>query len=312
MHGPDALREEVVMEAYLRRREECGVRGMLTKGSRQLTGPLSMARWGMSAEQCERAGPRLWEESTGSWEGACVCAFSRTLAASGIATWADVARDDGSVVEWKECKRRWGLKESARGKEDWYRVVETLGRSSAEVRQRWKTACDQRRRDGGGRDEAEERTREEKEWGGGEWAVKEVLAARKAPTCMGGWEYRVRWEGDYADTWEAAKQMGGTVAMKREMLRAREEREVCVTFEEWLEREAEQTGARRRRAWRALARIADTREEAGEGEWDEAWELFTVYAEEARRWDDGGRNVGSNARAGRGAAHGRATWSARR
>ena len=97
-------------------------------------------------------------------------------------------------------------------------------------------------------DAAEERTREEKEWGGGEWAVKEVLAARKAPTCMGGWEYRVRWEGEYADTWESAKQMGGTVAMKREMLRAREEREVCVTFEEWLKREAEQTGARRRRA----------------------------------------------------------------
>ena len=88
---------------------------------------MSGGRW---VEQRESAGPKLWEPTEGRWEGACVSAYTRTLAAAGIATWADVTGDDGSVLEWRECKRRWGLRESERGREGLREAKRAIEQSS--------------------------------------------------------------------------------------------------------------------------------------------------------------------------------------
>ena len=96
MGGPDALREDVIMEAYLRRREQAGVRGRLTRGAQQLTGALDVRRWRMTAAQAEQMGPWLWEGG----EAGCVCTYSRRLAAAGVAMWADVTNDAGALLTW--------------------------------------------------------------------------------------------------------------------------------------------------------------------------------------------------------------------
>ena len=85
--GADRLKEEVIMEAYLRARERLGLRGKLTWGARELKGPLRVERWEMTDQQREAAGPRLWEPTVrGPWANERRCAFSRALAAAGVAT----------------------------------------------------------------------------------------------------------------------------------------------------------------------------------------------------------------------------------
>ena len=301
VEGTDALREDMVMEAYLRRRVQCGVRSKLTWGGRRLEGPLREEKWRMSNEQRRQAGPKLWEPTVhGPWQTEGKCTFSRTLAAAGIATWADITGPDGTVIQWRECKRRWGVKEGGKAKAELERVRREVGEAEAGLRERWEQQARAERETS---QRATERAAEEEiEWGEGEWEVSEVLAARRAPECMGGWEYRVRWAGGYADTWEAARQMGGTAAMKRDMERARTEREVSVTFEAWLDKVKEEgRRARAQKARRAIERMRDERDEAEDGEWADVWDLFVEYANEARRWDDGGSNVGSNPRERRGA-----------
>lgn len=255
----------------------------------------------MSNEQRRQAGPKLWEPTVhGPWQTEGKCTFSRTLAAAGIATWADITGPDGTVIQWRECKRRWGVKEGGKAKAELERVRREVGEAEAGLRERWEQQARAERETS---QRATERAAEEEiEWGEGEWEVSEVLAARRAPECMGGWEYRVRWAGGYADTWEAARQMGGTAAMKRDMERARTEREVSVTFEAWLDKVKEEgRRARAQKARRAIERMRDERDEAEDGEWADVWDLFVEYADETRRWDDGGSNVGSNPRERRGA-----------
>jgi hypothetical protein len=100
-----------------------------------------------------------------------------------------------------------------------------------------------------GRPPAQETRREgneglvEENWGEGTWAMSEVLAARKAPECFGGWEYRIRWEGGYEDTWEKATHMRNTREMKEMLEEARRNKLVHTSYREWLEC----TGARRTR-----------------------------------------------------------------
>ncbi len=38
---------------------------------------------------------------------------------------------------------------------------------------------------------------------GGVFAYTEITAARRTAACLGSWEYRLAWEGDYAPTWVA-------------------------------------------------------------------------------------------------------------
>jgi hypothetical protein len=68
-----------------------GIRGKLTKGGKEMEGPLAGRRWIMTMEDRKRAGPMLWEATNDVWDsGGRRCVFSRALAAAGVATWADV------------------------------------------------------------------------------------------------------------------------------------------------------------------------------------------------------------------------------
>ena len=83
---------------------------------------------------------------------------------------------------------------------------------------------------------------------GGEKDIREdedaetIIAARKAPTNMGGWEYLVKWEGGgkHKNSWQPATNMEWRKGeMKQMMKKAREEKEVPTSFREWLEKRSE-------------------------------------------------------------------------
>ena len=69
----------------------CGWRGRLTAEGRARKGPLEAAHWGVTRGERRRAGPHLWEAQIEPWntEGRR-CTYSRSLAAAGIATWAEI------------------------------------------------------------------------------------------------------------------------------------------------------------------------------------------------------------------------------
>ena len=115
MEGPDQLREDVIMEAYLKARVRLGMRGRLTQGGRKLEGPLAEARWIMTERQRREAGPLLWEDTnSGPWEGTKGCTYSRRLAAAGIATWEDVLDEHTRELKtWAQIREEWGFKASA-------------------------------------------------------------------------------------------------------------------------------------------------------------------------------------------------------
>jgi hypothetical protein len=178
MEGPDALREDVIMEAYLRRREQVGVRGKLTKGATKLQGPLALQRWQTTAEQGERMGPALWEQG----EKGCTCTFSRRLAAAGVARWADVVNAEGELLTWRAVRARWGIREGGKAKAEYQRLQEEM---RAWGNKQGRTVKEESTRREGTEARAE-MEREEAEWGDGEWEVEEILAAPKP---------RRAWEG---------------------------------------------------------------------------------------------------------------------
>ena len=69
----------------------------MTKGAQELEGPLRKEKWSMSAEEREKAGPKLWERtSKGKWKSESKgCKYSRVLAAAGIAMWEDITQENG-------------------------------------------------------------------------------------------------------------------------------------------------------------------------------------------------------------------------
>ena len=82
--GPDRLKDDLVIEAYMRARCRLRMRGRLTKGGEELQGPMAMARWRMTGAQREKAGPKIWETTTkGAWRSEQTgCEYSRALAAA--------------------------------------------------------------------------------------------------------------------------------------------------------------------------------------------------------------------------------------
>ena len=135
---------------------------------------------------------------------------------------------------------------------------------------------------------------------------EKVLAARKAPACFGGWEYRIRWEGGYEDTWEKATHMRNTREMKEMLEEARREKLVHTSYREWLESTATRRTRKGRNAIEAQRKLSDLSKEGdGEGDWDAVWQTFKEYAEEAMKWSSGEENLGEVSREPRGA-----TWTA--
>jgi hypothetical protein len=150
----------------------------------------------------------------------------------------------------------------------------------------------------------EENVRVAENWGEGTWAMSEVLAARKAPACFGGWEYRIRWEGGYEDTWEKATHMRNTREMKEMLEEARRSKLVHTSYREWLECTGTRRTRKGRTALEAQRKLGDLDKEGdGEGEWDAVWQTFKEYAEEAMKWGSTEDNLGEASRAPRGA-----TW----
>ena len=69
-----------------------------------MRGPLGHnANWAWSREHADAMGPNIWEGHTdGTWNThGRHCTFSRTLAASGIVTWADIT--DPATGSWLNC-----------------------------------------------------------------------------------------------------------------------------------------------------------------------------------------------------------------
>ena len=91
----------------------CGWRGRLTAEGRARKGPLEAAHWGVTRGERRRAGPHLWEAQIEPWntEGRR-CTYSRSLAAAGIATWAEITnKDTGEWLNAKEAGEIYGLEQ---------------------------------------------------------------------------------------------------------------------------------------------------------------------------------------------------------
>ena len=140
MTGIDRLREDVIMEAYLRARVEMRLRGRLTKGAEQLEGPLQVGKWIMTEEMRTDAGPKLWQATTrGTWQGETGCALERGLAAVGIAMWADITKPGGEWMTWPELCKRWGVDAGDKQLCERYKgvLLQLNGEDSRETRERW-------------------------------------------------------------------------------------------------------------------------------------------------------------------------------
>ena len=305
MEGPDQLREDVIMEAYLKARVRLGMRGRLTQGGRKLEGPLAEARWIMTERQRREAGPLLWEDTnSGPWQGTKGCTYSRRLAAAGIATWEDVLDEHTRELKtWAQIREEWGFKASAQKAKLEYDHLKGEMRAQQDVSAAMRTTAGRQPVQATRPGENAGVTKEN--WGEGAWAMSEVMAARKAPTCFGGWEYRIRWEGGYEDTWEKATHMRNTKDMKEMLDEARQNKLVHTSYREWLECTKKKRTKKGRTALEAHRKLGNLGKEGdGEGEWDAVWQTFKEYAEEAMKWSSAEVNLGEASRAPRGA-----TWA---
>ena len=252
-----------------------------TKGGRER----GWAGTDMPQEERDVCGPMLWEPTTGTWDSkGAACTWSRRLAALGAATWADIShRHTGRWFTWEEFKSVYGV-EGERARDEYSQLkAELRGPQWAGLAERWRERAMMQ---GAPESETESDAEDWNRWRTGEWEVGEVLAARSTPECEGGWEYRIRWRGDYADSWESHNTVGDNTALQPDLHKAREERRVHTSFGAWLDEAAEAgTGdkgggrARRAAARRARARLRLT----GHTDMQDAWQLFLEYNQEAMR-----------------------------
>ena len=258
----------------------CGWRGKLTAGGWTRNGPLDPKNWGLTEREQRRAGPRLYEAQKGAWDTKGKrCTFSRRLAAAGIATWADVTNtESGEWLTTQQASRIYGL-EAGRDCEEYARVIQELeGEEWAELRTEWREMVGSKQTDGRNPSAHNEVWAR---WRHGTWEVDEILAARRAPTCLGGWEYKVRWKEEGVDTWEPAINMT-TRDMAEDMKRAQEQRYLPTNFREWLEIETEKKTPDARASRYAIATCEGKKASGG---WSEVWRLFVRYQSETVQQD---------------------------
>ena len=103
-HLMSELRDDLLIEGYLKAKLRLGLRGKLTAACEQKDreGPLRAELWKVSEEQKRVTGPRLWQtdyydDGATRWDTQPMT-FHRNLAALGIATWSDVT--DAKTGEW--------------------------------------------------------------------------------------------------------------------------------------------------------------------------------------------------------------------
>ena len=143
-----------------------------------------------------------------------------------------------------------------------------------------------------------------------DWQYEGIAAARRAPECLGGYEYRVKWGDRYVDTWEPEAQFIRRAVvgrdMREEMTRAREEAMEPSSFYEALEMSAETRPAESEQVNRALR--GDPNDPRVARDFDMVLDMFLGYAEGATIGDPASDNIAETP-ATRG---GSAGWEARR
>ena len=268
------LRDNLLIESYLAGMVRCGWRGKLTAGGETRSGPLDAKHWGLTREERYKAGPWLWEPQKEVWntEGK-KCTYSRRMAKAGIATWADITnKETGEWLTQKQAGDIYGLDAGA-DQTAYTRLLSELESDEwGRMRDEWKRAVKRGEVDG-------HSTREENEpwtkWKKGTWNVQEIMLARRAPLCVGGWEYKIKWEEGYEDSWipEINITTRKTADMQAQILRARETRYIPSSFIEWLMREqaSRKNGSRRFRYAIQTCRVG-----RGSG-LSEVWKLFLEY-----------------------------------
>ena len=132
-HLEGELRDELMIEAYLKARMRLGLRGRLTRGGgKRAVYWFGEASHAVAAKATEEAGPKLWEPTEGGRWGTSGrrCTWSRHLAEHGIATWADVTRaDTGALRTWAEMRRAFAITaQQGRACNDYKRMCEELER----------------------------------------------------------------------------------------------------------------------------------------------------------------------------------------
>ena len=135
----------------------------------------------------------------------CTCTAvtnTKRITAAGIRTWADVTTQNGEWLTWAQAKARYQtLKEGDR--RAYMAIINELHEERwVDVRKRW---------------EAQTHTKEWREWAkvkeevihedGSGGNIKSIVAARRTAQCFGGWELKVKWQGDWADTWVTERHM---------------------------------------------------------------------------------------------------------
>ena len=288
-HLEGELRDELMIEAYLKARMRLGLRGRLTRGGgKRAVYWFGEASHAVAAKATEEAGPKLWEPTEGGRWGTSGrrCTWSRHLAEHGIATWADVTRaDTGALRTWAEMRRAFAITaQQGRACNDYKRMCEELERDE------WRPQRGAWEREARERSELEEEAEDWARWRDGAWEVEELRAARRAPACYGGMEYLVKWEGEgWPDSWEP-KAACATSGLAAERRRAETTRMVPTSFGEWLGWRASGGGVEAREARAVRDRMKDTE---AMGDLRNAWRLFVIYSEDASRWDvnDNARDV---------------------
>ena len=106
-HLSDELRDDLIIEAYLKASMRLERRSLRTIACDTRDGPLAAATWATDEIERRYLGPLLWEQD--KWDGVSTrpCVFSRELAALGVATWADVTVSPATATAAGERSRRW-------------------------------------------------------------------------------------------------------------------------------------------------------------------------------------------------------------
>ena len=284
-HLEKELSEDLIIESYIAGMLKCGWRGKLTNGGKRMNGPLKRSLWGMTLDEQYMAGPRIWEEQKDVWntEGKR-CTFSRRLAAAGIATWADIS--DKKTGEWltpKQVGDIYGLENAIVA--EYKTLIEELKQQEwAQLTNEWTEAV--KKGDTEGQLSSETDIKQWKRLKKGTWPVKEIKLARRAPTCLGGWEYLVKWDGEYEDSWEPGMTLTmKTADMMEEKRRARDEKYLASNFVEWLERESSSSKNSRSYTNSINEAIRQCQGNSTIKGWTEVWKLFLKYRDETVQID---------------------------
>jgi len=242
MHLIDELRDDLTIEAYLKHMIQCGWRGKLTKGGRELRGPLGMreAEWEWDEQAAHKHGPMLWESrAKGGWDTTTTSnQYSRSLARRGIVTWATITNAaTGSWLSKKEAKYIYHLQDG-REIQDYENLVIALNtQTNQEQRERWEQLVIQNKVHAV--DIKAEETQEERHRTG-TWNFERILAARKTADCLGGFEYAVDWGGGHDIAWTPHVNMHSNANTRDELQQARTNKLRAASLHEWLKPEHQQ------------------------------------------------------------------------